>query len=322
MTRLLTLLSALLFASPLAAGDSFHWQDDSDRGLCDLYLGEQPVLRYFYTVDTSSDDAAFDTGKVFHHVYGPGTETLITKGPGGKFPHHRGLYVGWNKTSYDGKTRDFWHCRRGERQRHAEFLKLDADEKQATMTARINWIDPDETLVIEEQRTVTVRKLPVEGEPGYGWEIDWSTRLNSKVGAIRLDGDRQHAGFQFRAAQHVAEKDNATYIRPEGQPEDPKAYQVNDRTDPDKYVDLGWLAMTYGLEDGHRYTIEYLEAPGMPQPSRYSERPYGRFGAFFIAEINENHPLTMNYRVNVTRGESPTREEIQKRYDTFVQELK
>lgn len=303
-----------------AAAEEFAWKNDIDQGLCTLYYGEQPVVQYFYKVDNSTEEAAFDTAKVFHHVYGPGTTTIITKGAGGTFPHHRALYIGWNKTSYQGKTHDFWHCRKGERQRHIDFLKLEGDQQQGTMTALIHWIDPQEQVVVEEQRTLRVQKMPTEQAPGYGWQIDWGTQLNSKVGPIRLDGDRQHAGFQYRAAQHVADTNNARYIRPTGHPQDPAAYQVSDSSDPDKHVDLGWLAMTYEL-DGQNYTVEYLEQPNVPNPSRYSERPYGRFGAFFVAELDQDQPLRMQYRLNITRGTPPSQQAIQNRYDAFVKEL-
>jgi uncharacterized membrane protein len=93
------------------------------------------------------------------------------------------------------------------------------------------------------------------------------------------------------------------------------------REGPDALLyDLGWLAMHYEL-DGQTYTVEYLEDPAVPSPSRYSERPYGRFGAFFIAELDEGQPLTMQYRLNVTRGAPPARQEIQQRYEAFLREL-
>ncbi|MFG0332893.1 MAG: DUF6807 family protein [Maioricimonas sp. JB049] len=313
-------LLTIATSSAIAADAAFEWKDNPEKGVCNLYYGDQPVLQYFYTVDESSDEAAFDTAKVFHHVYGPGTDDLITKGPGGKFPHHRGLYVGWNKTTFDGRTEDFWHCRKGERLRHVRFEELAADNESATMTAVISWNDSDGKPVIEEHRTVEVRKLPVDARPGYGWQIDWSTTLHSKRGEITLKGDRQHAGFQYRAAQYVAEANNATYVRPEGHPQQPAPYQVDDRKEPNQHVDLGWLAMTYEL-NGKRYTIEYMESPATPSPSRYSERPYGRFGAFFEAEITEEEPLEMTYRVNVVPGPTPDRETVQKRYNKFTASL-
>ena len=54
------------------------------------------------------------TCKLFHHVYAP-DGTLLTKGLGGQFEHHRGLFVGWNRTRHNGKSYDFWHCSSWER---------------------------------------------------------------------------------------------------------------------------------------------------------------------------------------------------------------
>lgn len=327
---LLALLPAFVVtvATPDVRGDdvkSFRWVLDGERQTADLLLGDEPVLQYFFpTFDASTPESAEVTTKAYHHVFGPGTGKRITKGAGGLYPHHRGLFVGWNKTHYDGKSSDFWHCKPGSgvHQQHKAFVDMKVDEQGGTMTAQIDWIDANKTPVITETRTVQASTFPTDsGEHPCGWQIDWSTVLASHRGDIVLDGDRQHAGFQFRAAQAVAESEGARYIRPQGFPEQPEAYQVNDRTDPDKHVDLGWLAMTYEL-DGSRYTIEYFEDPGLPKPSKYSERPYGRFGAFFKTTLTADKPLTMRYRVLVTTGPAPSREQIQARYDAFVAELK
>ena len=68
--------------------------------------------------------------------------------------------------------------------------------------------------------------------------------------------------------------------------------------------------------------MEYLEDPSVPEPSRYSERPYGRFGAFFDTKFDESKPLEMKYRVIVSEGKTPTQAEVQKHYDEFVSTLK
>ena len=64
--------------------------------------------------------------------------------------------------------------------------------------------------------------------------------------------------------------------------------------------------MTYPLGDND-YTVEYFEAPGQPSPSRYSERPYGRFGAFYSTKIDEQNPLKMRYRLVSHRSETAVR---------------
>ncbi|MBW3539576.1 MAG: PmoA family protein [Planctomycetes bacterium] len=318
----LTLFACLTLAGTLAAGTKgeFRWENREAEGQADLFYGELPVLRYMYAYDDSTPERREETYKPFHHVFGPGTDQLISKGPGGHYTHHRGLYVGWNKTTAgDGKTYDFWHCRDGVHQRHVKFLEMEGGRDGGTMTALIHWNDPEGQPVVTETRTVRV-SLP-ESIDRTAWQIDWQTKLESNRGEITLDGDRQHSGFQFRAANAVAEANSARYIRPQEFAQEAEAVQVNDRIEPDKHVDLGWLAMTYEL-DGKRYTVEYFENPALPSPSRYSERPYGRFGAFFVAKLSpKKPPLVMRYRVVVSTGEAPARDAIQARYEKFVSEI-
>lgn len=307
-----------LFGTTATAAE-FAWQTSNEQGTADLKYGDQPVLRYMFAYDTSTPERLTATFKVFHHVFGPGTDTLITNGPSGQYPHHRGLYVGWNKTSWDGGNADFWHCSLGAHQRHVEFVKQAADAEHGMMTAIIHWNAADGKPVIVETRTVDVR--PFQEAAAGGWQIDWISRLESRRGEITLDGDRQHAGFQFRAANEVAEKNSATYIRPASFPDQPAAFEVDDRTDPNQHVNLGWLAMKYEI-DGKPYTVGYLEDPSLPKPSRYSERPYGRFGAFFQTKLKPDAPLTLRYRVIATTEADSTREQWQKRYDAFLADRK
>ena len=304
-------------AAALAKG--FEWADGTAPGTADLMYDGKPVLRYMYAFDRSTPQRTTETFKVFHHVFGPGSEDLITNGgPSGLYPHHRGLFVGWRQTRFPGGEIDSWHCIKGAHQRHVRFLEKGGDAHAGTMTAEISWEDGHDKPVIDETRSVRVTNVgPPGGTPA--WQIDWSTRLQSRRGNIELTGDRQHSGFQFRAAQSVADT-KATYIRPKGFPQDPKAYEVDDRKDPDKYINLGWLAMSYKI-NGKPYTVTYFEDPSLPKPSRFSERPYGRFGAFFKTTLTPEKPLTMRYRLIVTAGPPPERDAIQAEYDQFVNEL-
>jgi len=317
MKFLCALVSACLVCSVTLAEDQFQWETDEAKGVSELKIGKQPVLRYMFAYDDSSPERLHDTYKVYHHVYGPGAQRVITKGPGGEYTHHRGLFLAWNKTGYEGKLSDFWHCTQGNHQRHAKFISQAADAKHGSMTAEIHWNDGQGKPVIVETRTVAASLLPA---PVVGWQIDFTSSLLSQRGTITLDGDRQHAGVQFRADQPVAVAKSARYIRPAGFPEDPKAVEVNDATQPDAHVNLGWLAMTYEL-DGQEYTVQYCEDPALPKPSRYSERPYGRFGAFFKTQLEADKPLLLKYRLNVTAGTPPTRETLQGEYEAFKKSL-
>jgi hypothetical protein len=318
----MTAILAALPSAPVSAagfGDGFEWIDRADNWTADLLYAGKPVLRYMYAFDRSTAKRAEETFKVYHHVFGPGTSDLITNGPSGLYPHHRGLFVGWRQTRYDGGEIDSWHCIKGAHQRHVRFVEKGVDAHSGFMASEISWNDGQGQPVISEIRSVRVTKVGTPGGPP-AWQIDWMSRLQSRRGKIELAGDRQHAGFQFRAAQSVAKTNSAAFIRPKGFSQQPKAFEVDDRKDPDKFINLGWLAMSYAI-NGKSYTVTYFEDPALPKPSRFSERPYGRFGAYFKTNVTPEHPLTMRYRLIVTAGSPPDQETIQSQYDRFAAEL-
>ena len=200
-------------------------------------------------------------------------------------------------------------------------MELAGDDQQAKFAAEIHWKDAAGKPVIIETRRLTVTRLPDADGKGFSTQIDFQTQLASQRGEISLDGDRQHAGLQFRADQSVAESNGARYLRPANFPDKPEAIEVGDAGNPPAHINLGWFAMTYELK-GEKYTIEYLEDPALPKPSLYSERPYGRFGAFFKTTLTADKPLNMHYRLIVRRGAVPTRDQIQADYDAFATQLK
>ncbi len=309
--------------SPALAADAaagFRWVDSPAQGKADLFYNGKPVLRYMYAFDRSTPQRAEETSRVFHHVFGPETAELITKGAGGYEPHHRGLFIGWRNTRYPGGEANFWGCSKGAHQRHLRFRSMKGDAWAGSMSADIDWIDGKDKTVLHEIRCVRVKNAGSPDGPPV-WEIDWISKLTSSGGEVQLSGDRQHAGFQFRAAQPIAEHKSAGFIRPKGFPQDLKPFEVDDRKTPNAHVNLGWFAMTYELKGTH-YTVEYFEDPSLPRPSHFSERPYGRFGAYFPAKVTPDKPLTMRYRLNVSSGPPPDRDAIQARYDLFVAKLR
>ncbi len=300
-----------------AAAEEFAWHTDQEAGVSKLTFGDKLVLKYMFAYDPSTKDSLHDTYKVYHHVYGPGSGELITKGPGGLYTHHRGMYVGWNKTQVEGgKTYDFWHCKDGAHLLHVAFVEQVATADRASMTSEIHWNSAAGDPIVRELRTVTVHP-----EPGMqAYRIDWSSKLESKAGNLTLTGDRQHAGFQFRAAQEVAETNGARFIRPANAPQAAEAIQVGDAGDPPAHINFEWFAQTFEV-GGKRYTVEYFDNPQLPKPSLFSERPYGRFGTFFTTKLGSDQPLHLQYRLIVSEGDAPAVKEIQSRYDAFVKDL-
>ena len=86
----------------------FSWQE-TDGTFSDLSYQDRPVLRYVhYPFDDSTPAKRERTFKVFHHLYDPAGKRLVTNdGPPSLFPHHRGIFFGFNKVTYgDGKKAD------------------------------------------------------------------------------------------------------------------------------------------------------------------------------------------------------------------------
>jgi len=299
------LIALWLCASAAPAFAEFEWRDTEGEHL-ELHHDASSVARYVYEpIDESSTERRDETYKPFCHVYRPGSEeALLTKGSGGKFTHHRGIFYGFSKIRYtaeDGKRHenvDTWHCRRAH-QVHREFLQREAGPDSAHFTARIDWVGHDgETFATEER---TMRFSLEDGDV----VIDFESELTPTVPELTLDGDPQHAGVQFRAHDDVAAKtsESTYYIRPEtGIAKPGKTINWSGRNDNERTRDLPWKGMCVKLDD-QRYTVFYFDHPDNPKPARYSERSYGRFGSYFVAQAAPDDPVSARYRFVVRRGE-------------------
>ncbi|QDU25916.1 hypothetical protein ETAA8_09880 [Anatilimnocola aggregata] len=287
-----------------------EWKDTPGEYM-DLIMAGKPVLRYMYAkLDETNKDTRSATFKPYHHVFDPEGKRLITKGPGGKFPHHRGLYFGFNRISYGEKqTADTWHCNNGEFQSHEKVLASEAGPVLGRHTVQVDWHGKDGKAFAQETREMTAYNT------AGGTLIEFATRLDSLAGPVKLDGDPQHAGFQFRATQEVPDKTAAQtyYLRPDGKGD---AGKFRNWPADKAHVDLPWNALSIVLDD-QRYTIGMLDRPQNPKEARFSERDYGRFGSYFEYEIDAQKSLELNYRVWVQKGEM-TVAEVTRLDDAFV----
>jgi len=297
-------------AHPGPAG-TFSWQD-KDGEYLDLLPHGNKVTRYMYAYDTSTEQRTFETYKPFHHIFDAEGDRL-TNGPDGeseylskniKYPHHRGVLIGWNKLMFDGRRYDLWHMKEVH-QVHQKFLELTAGPLMARSTALIHWNDQDGKPMLVEHRTTTVHRQ----SDASVVLLDFHAELKAVRGDVLLDGDPEHAGVQYRAHNGVdagGKDGKATYLF------------HKDGIDPKKDHDLPWVAMSYGLKSG-RYGVQHMNHPDNPKPTIYSAyRDYGRFGAFFKKQIGADETLTLRYRIRVSRGKLPERRELADRYSAFV----
>ncbi len=269
--------------------DSFRWEE-SGEGMLDLFACDRRVLRYMHGYDPSTPETRHETYKCYHHVFDATGENLLTKGSGGLYTHHRGIFIGWNRLVEGDNEYDFWHMK-GVIQRHDETLELSADESSAKQVVRINWHLGDGRPVIAEHRQIIVH----ETDNPTLLLLDFESQLTAVRNDVNLNGDPEHAGFQYRPHNDVA-----------------------DGIDPHVDKDLPWATMSYGL-NGRRYWVQHMSHPSNPTGTLYSAyRDYGRFGAFPVVNLSAGEPMTLRYRILVVDGEMPTREECERNYRRYM----
>jgi len=280
----------------------FAFREEPGRHL-DLLLDGRTALRYVFEFDRASETRRTETCKPYHQLFDTtGTRTL-TKGPGGLYPHHRGIFVGWNRLTRDGVERDFWHMR-GVVQRHAEHLERLAGPVLARHTARIVWEDDSGDPYLEETREVTAFRPSPAALP----LVEIRCRLRARNGEVILNGDPEHAGIQFRARNDLADgpdEGKARYLFP------------RDGVDPHCDRDLPFAAMTFDL-DGTRWTVIQLNHPDNPSSLFSAYRDYGRFGLFFTATVPAGGAIDVRTRFHAVAGDVPSRPAMQGWADAFA----
>ncbi len=297
--------------SGLAGGADAMSFEGKDGQWLDVLCGGQPVARYMIAYDPSTSQRRFETYKPFLHVYDG--EQCLTNGPDGqsayikgqiRYPHHRGIYIGWNKLNCEGKRYDLWHMP-NVAQVHQRFEQKRAEGKVATIVSVVHWNDPEGKPLIVERRTMTIRALDA---PAIA-QVDFQSELKAVRADVQLKGDPEHAGVQYRPHNDVAT----------GSADVKAKYLFHaDGIDPREDKDLPWVAMSYGL-GGKRYTVQHVNHPANPKGTVYSAyRDYGRFGAFFEDEIENGQTLTLRYRLRIARGEMPSREALAAQYAAFA----
>ncbi|QDU62506.1 hypothetical protein Pan216_33730 [Planctomycetes bacterium Pan216] len=287
------------------ADGKFEWKEEPGKWT-QLRFDGSPLASYMH--ESFDPERIEETKKVYHHVFRPDGKRLITKGLGGKFPHHRGIFFGYNRITAGDRKLDIWHARKGEHQAHREIVNEFLGPVFGGHELRIDWNDREGKTFLEETRMLRV--FPIDKETML---IDFRSELAAVDGPVRLEGDRQHAGVQFRAAQALAESNDGRYLRPEKWSDMPANKQFNG---PD-HKDLPWNALQYKL-DGEPITVAYLSDPKNPDNAEFSERGYGRFGEYFPYEVTAKKPLRVHYRFWVSTNEKVTREQIERQYQDMV----
>ena len=294
--KFFTFLSVGLMGAPVFGALEFR---DTEGKHLDVVSDGKVVVRYMYEHDTSTKETHHKTYKPYLHVFDAEGKKPITKGAGGQFTHHRGIFIGWSKIQANGKSYDRWHMKGGDIV-HQKFTKQEVKNGSAVFTSLTHWMDEKKTAFLEEARTFTI----TESVHGGRVMVDLHTKLSPVSGNVFLKGDPEHAGVQYRPADKVDTK-KTKYLFPNG------VTKVNG------VKDLPWAAENYTL-DGQEYGVVHMNAASNPKGTVYSAyRDYGRFGAFFQKEIKQGESLVVNYGFLILDGKLPEGDKLQKVWDTW-----
>ncbi len=292
MKNILPFITGALIAGsvPGFAGD-FAVTEKKGEAITVTYDGKA-VVHLVTRNDRSTKEAAHETYKVFLHVNDPLDPTrTITKGAGDKFTHHRGIYIGWSRAKIGGQGYDTWHMKGAMRQEFDRLVDWKADDRSATFTAAINWVDGN-LVLMTERRTFTVHR---PGDNG-AFLLDQTSKITAVSGDAELNGDPEHAGCQFRATAEVVKNKSAKYVFPAG---------AMDQKTVTAARNLPWAAMTFKAH-GHDYHVQHMSHPSLPRPIRYSAyRDYGRFGSFFVTTIPKGESASFKVRFYISPGAFP-----------------
>lgn len=291
-----TLLISGLAVMPVLGALEFK---DTEGKHLDVVSDGKVLVRYMYEHDTSDKDKHHDTYKPYLHVFDKEGQKPITKGPGGQFTHHRGIFIGWSKVGFNGKKYDRWHMKGGDIV-HQKFTKQETKGDSATFTSVTHWMDEAGKAFIEEERTFTV----TEGGHGGRVFVDFNSKITPMRGDIELKGDPEHAGIHYRPADNV-DKKATKYVFPEGIKQAKGA------------KDMPWAAQNHTIE-GKQYGVVHLNAKSNPKDTVHSAyRDYGRFGAFFQKDVKQGESLSVDYGFLILDGELPSQEDIQKVWEAW-----
>ena len=272
----------------------------------DVKQGDRLVARLIY------GEGQF---KPYLHVFGEAGELLTNAGldesgkATGQFPHHRGIFIGWNKITSDLGSHDLWHFNNGGHMVVKKFDQLEGGRDSAKIVATIEWRagKKDGPLDASEPLLTETRTLVISRPEGKRTQVDAHFKLVA-ARDLNLGGDLQHAGIHFRASNEVSTRNKeSAYVTEKdwvvGAPKKGKdGKETPGAKDPAK-GDLKWVRMTFPI--GERwYAASEFNPPGNPV-EELSWRDYGRFGFFFKKDLKKDQTLSVDYRFIIEPADAP-----------------
>jgi len=289
------------------AGKVFTTKDTAGKHM-DILFDGRPVTRYMYESDITTPAKTHETYKVYNHVFNAEGTDVITKGQGGTFTHHRGIFIGYSKTVAGKDKMDLWHMKPAHaRHEHRKFITQTAGPALARTTMEIDWTNKDHKAIMTEQRQITVYAQP---NPAI-MLMDFTSTFTAGEADITLGGDPEHAGCQYRPHNDVTKNKGELATKYQ-------FYKASITSKAQFEKDMPWACMSYSLK-GKRYNVQHMAHPTLPKGNVYSAyRDYGRFGSFCVTKIAAGKTVTLRYRYYVGTGDLPDPATPTARYAAFA----
>ncbi|MFC2087856.1 DUF6807 family protein, partial [Bacteroidota bacterium] len=221
------------------------------------------------------------------------------------YGHHRGIMIGWKRIWHGDKAIQFWGMEDHTVIKHIKYLEETAGPVMAKTKVLIHWNDSLGNTIMEEERQAVI----YHQNPSAILLLDFTSTIKPVIGPVRLDGDAEHGGVQYRAHDDVAQ-DAPGSVKP-------TYFFHEEGIDPREDYNLPWVGMQYGLRN-KSYSVVQMNHSGNPEPTIWSAyRTYGRFGIFFPKELDKNESLTIHYRFWISEDTMPDRDILNSMYDAY-----
>jgi hypothetical protein len=257
--------------------------------------GGKVVAKLMMANDLSTPEKHHETYKPYMHVFSADGSTRLTKGAGFNFTHHRGIFLGFSKIAYNGKSYDRWHMKKGDQ----VVTKVAPGEN--SFTANIDWQGDTTAPFLTEERQFS---FTTPAKPFY-LGIEMNSAIKAVSGEADMNGDPEHAGAQFRPSELVDTK-STTYLFP------------GENIDAHKVKDLPWAAEIFTVE-GKTFTVVILNHPNNPKDTATSAyRDYGRFGMFPKGKASAESPFKLRYQWLIAEGDVRDAAAFQNAWNAFA----
>lgn len=290
-----------------------------DRGELKLTVSGQTVLYYRLeraAVPREGIKPELLRAGYLHPVFSP-TGQLVTDDYPSNHAHHHGIWTPWTKTSFQGRSPDFWNM--GAKTGAEEFVALDrtwSGPVHGGFEARLKMVDlsaPTPVTALNETWQVTVYDVGGASRPVRMFDLV-TTQTCATADPLILP-KYHYGGFGFRAAgTWNGPGDAARYLTSEGVTDRIKGNNSRAR----------WCFLGGPLKDGAFAGTATLGHPDnfrAPQPVRlHPNMPYFSFVPQLLGEfrIEPGQPYVARFRFIVADGE-PDRAHLDSYWHGYAQ---